>query len=48
MNKHVWMMFYLTVVGWQYHPGNKAGVSLSECGLIADEMMKEYFLRFKE
>lgn len=36
----VWDMFFMSVAGWQYHPGNKENLTLEECAAVADEMMK--------
>lgn len=35
-----WTLYYLTIVGWQYHPGNKEKLSLDDCAKVADEMAK--------
>lgn len=44
--KQIWVIFYSSVVGWQYHPGRKCPLDLKECGEIADRMLKEYVWRF--
>jgi len=44
----VWAMFFSSVVAMQYHPGNRARMSLFDCGEIADEMLTEYLRRMAE
>lgn len=39
-----WDLFFMTVVGWQFHPGylreGAEALSLEECALLADEMVR--------
>jgi len=41
----VWVLFFTTVVGWQYHPGRKCPLSIPEAAEVADAMMREYVCR---
>jgi hypothetical protein len=45
MNQNdVWIMYFLTIVGWQYHPAHQKyknpTLTLEQSAEIADQMMK--------
>lgn len=47
--EHIWMMYYLTVVGWSLHPGHKRtgeNKSEDECAAVADAMLHEHNKRW--
>lgn len=39
---YVWSMFFCSIQGWQYHPGNKNPRSIADCAKLADLMFREY------
>lgn len=45
MDAYVWVQMFCAVQGWQYHPGNKNRLSITEAAMIADEMYFEYVIR---
>lgn len=36
----VWDLFFMSIVGWQYHPGNKMPLTIQEAAEIANRMME--------
>lgn len=46
--KLAWVMFYTSVMGWQYHPGNKERLTTGEAAKVADEMLQQMEQRYKQ
>lgn len=44
-SRFIWCMFFSSVVSFQYHPGVKVPLSLSDCAVIADSMLDEFLNR---
>lgn len=40
--RRAWDWYYMTLVGWQFHPGNREEeLDLEGCADLADEMIRE-------
>lgn len=44
----IWSLYFMSVKGWQYHPGNKAPLTTADCARIADEMLDTYLSRLED
>lgn len=37
-----WCMFYSSIIGWQFHPGNARKLNSMDAALLADQMLMAY------
>lgn len=49
--EHIWALYYMTIMGWQYHPGYKKDekarqIDIGQAAEVADTMLLEHNRRW--